>query len=74
MGIVSGKEVVLAVRMTLPPCTTPDRAVAMLSQGGVNIPLGLIQFVRSLSVGVVEVGEPFTVPPAEDGGAIVKLM
>ncbi len=74
MGIITGKEVVLAVRMTMPPNITPERAVAMLSQGGVNIPLGLVQFVRSMTVGVVESNETFPVPPAEDSGPIVRVM
>jgi len=73
VAIVSGKEVVLAVRMTLPPNTTPEKAVALLSQGGINIPLGLVQFVRSMAVGVVDTDETFPVPPAEAVGPIMRL-
>jgi hypothetical protein len=74
VGIISGKEIVLAVRMTLPPETPPERAAALLSQGGVNLPLGLVQFVRTITVAVVEVGEAFTVPPVEEGGKIMRVM
>lgn len=74
MSIVSGKQVVLAIRLELPPNIAPEQAVQLLSQGGVNIPLGLVQFVRQTVLGVVESGESFTVPPMEEGGAIMRVM
>ena len=46
----------------------------MLSQGGVNLPLSLVQLVRRIDVAVVGINEPFTVPsPVEDGAANLRI-
>lgn len=74
MGIISGQEIILAVRFTLPPGTPPEQAGRMLSQGGVNLPLSLVQLVRRIDVAVVGINEPFTVPsPVEDGAANLRI-
>lgn len=73
MGIISGQEVVLAIRFSLPPGTPPEHAGRMLSSGGVNIPLSLVNLVRRVDVAVVNVGEPFVAPPVEEAGANLKL-
>jgi hypothetical protein len=39
----------------------------MLSQGGVNIPLGLYNYVKKIDVSIVGMGEPYTVMPPEEG-------
>jgi len=65
--IVTGQEIVLAVRFELPPNITAEKAVALLSQGGLNVPLGLVQFVRKIDVAVVNTGDSFTVTPPEEG-------
>lgn len=73
MGLISGQEIVLAVRFTLPPGQPPENAARMLSQGGVNLPLSLCHLVRRIDVALVDVGQPFLAPPAEEGGANLKL-
>lgn len=66
-------EVVVAVRVALPPNVTPQQAVQMLSNNGVNVPVGLLQFVRQVHTEIVQPNEPATIPPVEDGGAILRL-
>jgi hypothetical protein len=73
VSIISGQEIVLAVRFTLPPGQSPERAAQMLSQGGVNLPLSLCSLVRRIDVAVVDVGQPFLAPPVEEAGANLKL-
>jgi hypothetical protein len=65
--IVSDIEAIIAIRFSLPPGTTPEQAGKMLSQGGVNIPLGLYSYVKKIDVSVVGIGEPYTVMPPEEG-------
>lgn len=68
--IVSGKEVVIGVRVTIPPNVTPEQAHAMMSNNGISMPLGLLPFVRQTHVSVVDANEPVTIPPLEDGGVL----
>jgi hypothetical protein len=71
--IVGDAECILAVRFALPPGTTPEQAGKMLSQGGVNIPLGLMSYVRKVDVAIVAIGEPFTCEPPEDGNRFMVV-
>lgn len=73
MAIVSGFEIIVAIRIAMPPNVTPEQAGKMLSSNGVNLPIGLVQFVRKIDVAVVAEDEPFTVQPPEDGGAFVLV-
>jgi hypothetical protein len=56
------------VVFSVPPGTTRERAAQMLSQGGINVPLGLLQYVRSVNINVVDapVGE-------QEVSGIIKL-
>lgn len=65
MGITGTVEAIIAVRLSLPPGTTEEQAAKMLSHGGVNIPLGLVGFIRKIDVAVVKLDEPFIVLPPE---------
>lgn len=68
--LVSGLEIVIGVRVTVPPGVTADQAKAMMSNNGISMPIGLLQFVRQTHVEVVAANQPVTIPPLEDG---VKL-
>lgn len=52
---------------SVPPGTTRERAAQMLSQGGVNVPLGLLQYIKSVDINVVDA------PLGNDGSGILKL-
>lgn len=74
-NITGVSEAILSIRLALPPGTTPEKAIGMLSQGGVNLPLGLVNFVRQIHVEIVDVGQPGSpIPPPEDGGGSFKLV
>lgn len=72
MGVVSGtNEAIVAIRFRLPPGMNVEQAGKMLSQGGINIPLGLLNNVRKVDVAIIAVDEPYTILPPEDGSAIL---
>lgn len=73
MAITGMVEAVIAVRLSLPPGTTQEQAAKMLSNGGVNLPLGLVQFVRKIDVAVVALDEPFVAMPPESLPGIKML-
>jgi len=72
-GIVGRFEIVLAVRIALPPNVTTEQAITMLSNNGINMPLGLLQFIRQVHTEVVEPNAPATIPPLEDGGRVLRM-
>jgi len=70
MNILGTKEMVLALRIAIPPNTSIEAAVNSLANNGLNVPLGLLQFVRSVHLEVVDAGESLTIPAREDGGIL----
>jgi len=68
MNIVGTKEMILALRIAVPPETSVEQAVNSLANNGLNVPLGLLQFVRSVHLEVVDTGSPCTIPAREGGG------
>jgi hypothetical protein len=68
MNIVGTKEMILALRIAMPPGTSVEQAVNSVANNGLNIPLGLLQFVRSVHLEVVDTGSPCTIPAREGGG------
>ena len=67
--LVSDLEAVMVVRFKLPPGTTAEQAGKMLSHGGVNIPLGLVNYIRYHTVAIVGIDEPYQdVPPTDFTG------
>lgn len=55
MALVGDIEVVLTIRFSTPPGTQPQDAGKMIAANGIQIPLGLVQFVRHVNVDVVPV-------------------
>lgn len=70
MSIVGTKEIILAVRIAIPPGVEPEQAVKSMSNNGMNLPLGLLQFVRSVHVEVVNMGDSCSIPATEGVGML----
>lgn len=67
--LVSDFHVVLKIQVDVPPGLTREQAAKMLSQNGVNMPLGLLQFVRRVDCEVID--GPV---PTEVGGVQLGLI
>lgn len=70
MSIVGTKEIILAVRIAIPPGIEPEQAVKSMSNNGMNLPLGLLQFVRNVHIEVVNTGDSCSIPAMEATGVL----
>jgi hypothetical protein len=50
-------EVVLTIRFSTTPGTTPEQAARMIANTAINIPLGLTPHIKQVDVNVVDAGE-----------------
>lgn len=59
MGQIQGtKQVEVSITIEVPPGATPEDVGKTLSQGGLSVAAGLLQYVRSVKVDVQDVPGP----------------
>lgn len=51
-------RVAVTITLSVPAGTTPDQARGMLSNNGISVALGLVQFVREVEATIVPVAGP----------------
>ncbi len=69
--LLGNYHVEMKILFDVPPGTTKEQAAKMLSQGGVNVPLGLLQFIRRVDVDVKDGPAP---TGTEDSGSRMKII
>lgn len=71
--IVGTAEIIVAIRVAVPPGVTPEAALKMMANNGLNMPVGLLTLVRQVHAEIVAAGKSSTVPALENAGN-VKLL
>ena len=71
--IVGVAEIIVAIRVAVPPGIEPEQALKMMSNNGLTMPVGLLTLVRQVHAEIVAAGQSSTVPALENAGN-VKLL
>lgn len=71
--IVGVAEVILAIRIAVPPGVTPEVAAKMVANNGASLSFGLLPFVRQIHTDIVQAGASSLIPALEGAAKVEKL-